>query len=88
MCGDCFVCIYIVCQCDGLELGMRNRRITVRGVVVRINTFITPAAPPTIPPVWEHVISLGGTKHESLGDLSLPYLSRRLLDVGIGDSPI
>ena len=30
MCGDCFVCIYLVCQCDGLELGRRNRRITVR----------------------------------------------------------
>ena len=29
-----------------------------------------------------------GTKHESLGDLPLPYLSRRLLDVGIGYSPI
>ena len=38
MCGDCFVCIYLVCQCDGLELGRRNRRITVRGVTVRINT--------------------------------------------------
>ena len=38
MCGDCFVCIYLVCQCDGLELGRRNRRITVRGVAVRINT--------------------------------------------------
>ena len=25
MCGDCFVCIYLVCQCDGLELGRRNR---------------------------------------------------------------
>ena len=37
MCGDCFVCIYLVCQCDGLELGRRNRRITVRGVAVRIN---------------------------------------------------
>ena len=40
MCGDCFVCIYLVCQCDGLELGRRNRRITVRGVAVRINTNI------------------------------------------------
>ena len=40
MCGDCFVCIYLVCQCDGLELGRRNSRITVRGVVVRINTDI------------------------------------------------
>ena len=39
MCGDCFVCIYLVCQCDGLELGRRNRRITVRGVAVRINTM-------------------------------------------------
>ena len=39
MCGDCFVCIYLVCQCDGLELGRRNRRITVRGVAVRINNF-------------------------------------------------
>ena len=39
MCGDCFVCIYLVCQCDGLELGRRNRRITVRGVAVRINTY-------------------------------------------------
>ena len=29
-----------------------------------------------------------GTKHESLGDLPPPYLSRRLLDVGIGYSPI
>ena len=38
MCGDCFVCIYLVCQCDGLELGRRNRRITVRGVAVRMNT--------------------------------------------------
>ena len=38
MCGDCFVWIYLVCQCDGLELGRRNRRITVRGVAVRINT--------------------------------------------------
>ena len=38
MCGDCFVCIYLVCQCDGLELGRRNRQITVRGVAVRINT--------------------------------------------------
>ena len=38
MCGDCFVCIYLVCQCDGLELGRRNRRITVRGIAVRINT--------------------------------------------------
>ena len=38
MCGDCFVCIYLVCQCDGLELGRRNRRITVRGVAARINT--------------------------------------------------
>ena len=37
MCGDCFVCIYLVCQCDGLELSRRNRRITVRGVAVRIN---------------------------------------------------
>ena len=37
MCGDCFVCIYLVCQCDELELGRRNRRITVRGVAVRIN---------------------------------------------------
>ena len=37
MCGDCFGCIYLVCQCDGLELGRRNRRITVRGVAVRIN---------------------------------------------------
>ena len=37
MCGDCFVCIYLVCQCDGLELGRRNRWITVRGVAVRIN---------------------------------------------------
>ena len=27
--GDCFVCIYLVCQCNGLELGRRNRRITV-----------------------------------------------------------
>ena len=41
MCGDCFVCIYLVCQCDGLELGRRNRRITVRGVAVRINTGLT-----------------------------------------------
>ena len=40
MCGDCFVCIYLVCQCDGLELGRRNRRITVRGVAVRINTKV------------------------------------------------
>ena len=39
MCGDCFVCIYLVCQCDGLELGRRNRRITVRGVAVRINSL-------------------------------------------------
>ena len=39
MCGDCFVCIYLVCQCDGLELGRRNRRITVRGVAVRINNL-------------------------------------------------
>ena len=38
MCGDCFVCIYLVCQCDGLELGRRNRRIAVRGVAVRINS--------------------------------------------------
>ena len=29
-----------------------------------------------------------GTKHEILGDLPLPYLSRTLLDVGIGHSPI
>ena len=28
------------------------------------------------------------TIHEILGDLPLPYLSRRLLDVGIGHSPI
>ena len=41
MCGDCFVCIYLVCQCDGLELGRRNRRITVRGVAVRINTDLS-----------------------------------------------
>ena len=40
MCGDCFVCIYLVCQCDGLELGRRNRRITVRGVAARINTVL------------------------------------------------
>ena len=40
MCGDCFVCIYLVCQCDGLELGRRNRRITVRGVAVRINNLL------------------------------------------------
>ena len=39
MCGDCFVCIYLVCQCDGLELGRRNRRITIRGVAVRINNM-------------------------------------------------
>ena len=39
MCGDCFVCIYLVCQCDGLELGRRNRRITIRGVAVRINNL-------------------------------------------------
>ena len=37
MCGDCFVCIYLVCQCEGLELGRRNRRITVMGVAVRTN---------------------------------------------------
>ena len=37
MCGECFVCIYLVCQCDRLELGTLNRRITVRGVAVRIN---------------------------------------------------
>ena len=43
MCGDCFVCIYLVCQCDGLELGRRNRRITVRGVAVRINTEFSEA---------------------------------------------
>ena len=29
MCGECFVCLYLVCQCDGLELVTRNRRITV-----------------------------------------------------------
>ena len=40
MCGDCFVCIYLVCQCDGLELGRRNHRITVRGVAVRINRVL------------------------------------------------
>ena len=40
MCGDCFVCIYLVRQCDGLELSRRNRRITVRGVAVRINNHI------------------------------------------------
>ena len=40
MCSDCFVCIYLVCQCDGLELGMRIRRITVRGVAVSINILI------------------------------------------------
>ena len=39
MCGDCFVCIYLVCQCDGLELGRRNRQIAVRGVAVRINNM-------------------------------------------------
>ena len=49
MCGDCFVCIYLVCQCDGLELGRRNRRITVRGVAVRINT----------PPARRHVGAVG-----------------------------
>ena len=41
MCSDCFVCIYLVCQSDGLELGRRNRRITVRGVAVRINNEVT-----------------------------------------------
>ena len=45
MCGDCFVCIYLVCQCDGLELGRRNRRITVRGVAVRINTITLASLP-------------------------------------------
>ena len=29
-----------------------------------------------------------GTKHEILGHLPRPYISRRLLDVGIGHSPI
>ena len=29
-----------------------------------------------------------GTKHESLGDLPLPYLSRGLLNVGFGYTPI
>ena len=41
MCGECFVCIYLVCQCDGLELVMHNCRITIRGVAVRINIFST-----------------------------------------------
>ena len=60
-----------------------------------IPTFITPSAPPSIPPVWEHVIAVlmklpptTAEGHESLGDLPLPYLSRRLLDVGIAYSPI
>ena len=58
-----------------------------------IPTFITPSAPPSIPPVWDHVIAvlmklLQGTKLQILGDLPLPYLSIRLLDVGIGHSPI
>ena len=47
MCGDCFVCIYLVCQCDGLELGRRNRRITVRGVAVRINIITFPETLPS-----------------------------------------
>ena len=60
-----------------------------------IPTFITPSAPPSIPPVWEHVIAVlmklpptTAEGHESLGDLPLPYLSGRLLDVGIAYSPI
>ena len=62
-----------------------------------IPTFITPSAPPSIPPVWEHVIAVlmklppfycRGTKLEILCHLPLPYISRRLLDVGIGHSPI
>ena len=62
-----------------------------------IPTFITPSAPPTIPTIWEHVIAVlmkmppttaEGQNMESLGDLPLPYLSRRLLDVETGYSPI
>ena len=54
MCGDCFVCIYLVCQCDGLELGRRNRRITVRGVAVRINTHVSLAIDPSL---WLQITS-------------------------------
>ena len=62
-----------------------------------IPTFITPPEPPSIPPVWEHVIDgfnetthyhCTGTKHEILGHLPLPYISRGLLNVGIGHTPI
>ena len=48
MCGECFVCIYLVCQRDGLELVTRNRRISVRGVAVRIQ-----------PPARRHVGAVG-----------------------------
>ena len=43
MCGECF-CIYLVCQCDGLELVTRNRQIIVRGAAVRINIECTALA--------------------------------------------
>ena len=60
-----------------------------------IPTFITPSAPSSIPPIWEHVIdvlmklsSSTAEGHEILGHLSLPYISGRLPNVGIGHSPI
>ena len=62
-----------------------------------IPTFITPPEPPSIPPVWEHVIDVlmklptttaEGQKHEILGHLPFPYISRGLLNVGIGHTPI
>ena len=63
-----------------------------------IPTFNTPSAPPSIPPVWEHVIDvlmkLPSTKAEGqnlrswVSHLSLPYISGRLPNVEIGHSPI
>ena len=56
-----------------------------------IPTFITPLLLPPCPCMGTCHCSLNENApyycHESLGDLPLPYLSRRLLDVGIGYAP-
>ena len=80
MCGDCFVCIYLVCQCDGLELGRRNRRITVRGVAVRINRkivfdLVSAHYKGVIPRVKGHPCWIGWTRSGVLTSVLCPAVT-------------
>ena len=59
-----------------------------------IPTFITPPEPPSIPPVWEHVIDvlmklpITTAEGQNMRSFPLPYISRGLLNVGTGHPSI